>query len=561
MTFDPSAFRGQFPIFQQPENRQWIYLDSAATSQKPAQVIDAIADYYRTANANAHRASHRLGRKSTEIIEAARAAQARFVGAHSAAEVIFTRGATESLNLLAQSLGAQLQAGDEILLTQAEHHANLVPWQMLAQRTGVQLRFLPSDNGVPEFDQLSQWLNPRTKIFSCCAVSNVLGFRAPLATIREQLAGSGVTWIVDAAQLLAHGPVDVQAIGCDFLVGSAHKFYGPSGIGLLWGRGELLTGLAPWQGGGQMVAQVTQQESQYQAGPLKFEAGTPSLAAIAGLLATLAFWQQQDVVGLHDYEQQLLQRLYAGLASLPNVYILSPRVDNVGIVSFWLSGVDADALALLLDQQDIAVRTGHHCATPLLASLNLSHCLRISLCAYNTPAEVDRLLQALAESLALLADADQAPVDSRPAIAVESSGRVLVDLNPCDLAQLRAAGGWQNRYRMLLRWSKQLPEQPWLRSEALQVEGCEAATWLWAECVDGQCRFYIDSEANVVKGLAVLLLLHIQGQPAVWIQQWDIDALFNELQLQRHLSPSRVNGFYALWQAVLGWVNRFEESD
>jgi SufS family cysteine desulfurase len=542
MTFKPEAFRRQFPLFCAPENQSLVYLDNAATTQKPASVIDAVADFYRQTNANAHRASHRLGRQATDIIEAARMATAQFIGAASAQEIVFTRGATEAINLVAQGLSEQFYRGDEILLTQAEHHANLIPWQSLAQRQGLTLKFLPSVNGVPEFHRLGEFIGPKTKLFACTAASNVLGFKTPLQRLKAELADTGIYWLVDGAQLLPHEGLNVADIGCDYLVASAHKCYGPSGVGFLWGRARLLDQLAPWQLGGQMVASVELHTSHYQLAPLRFEAGTPPLAAIAGLKALWEFWQSIDRPGMHLHEQSLLRRLHKGLAAMDGITVFSALENNVGVVSFSAEAVDDASFAWWLDGHDIAVRAGHHCAQPLLQSLGQSGSVRASLAGYSTQQEVDYLLERVEEGLRTLAHSNS--------VSVASTLPESTDLSQFSMAQLEQQPGWQKKYRLLMRWGQQVPEQPRLRVPANKVTGCESDTWLDGQSVDGQWQFSIDSDATVVKGLGVVLLLLVQGKTRQEILALDIHQQFQSLSLQRHLSPSRMNGLLALWQRI-----------
>ena len=522
-------------------------MDNAATSQKPAAVINAISHYYCRYNANAHRSSHRLGRESTDIIERTRKLLANYVGAASAQEIVFTRGATESINLVAHCYGEQLNHGDEILLTQAEHHANLVPWQRLAEKKGLVLSFLPSVAGVPQFDRLSEFISDRTRLFACTGASNVLGFKSPLATIKKHLANSNIPWLLDAAQLLAHGPVDISAIGCDFLVASAHKFYGPSGIGFLYITQSWQDKLSPWQSGGQMVSAVTLTGSDFQTGPLRFEAGTPSLAEIAGLESCLNFWHGLDVVALNAYEQLLINEVITGLQKLDSVRVMSPSQDNIGIASFWVEGVHGSDLAVWLDEYDIAVRVGQHCAAPLLQHMGVQECLRISVCAYNTTAEIDRFLNLLRKAIEQITTT---PVGVQADTVESSSGIIATDLSGCNINKLRQQKSWQQRYRLLMQWSKVVPTQHQLRIEQYKVTGCEANTWLRCRVDNYVCDIAIDSDANIVKGLAVLLMLHVQGKTPTEVLAWDIDSILKELQLQRHLSESRINGFYAMWLSL-----------
>ncbi|UTW44291.1 aminotransferase class V-fold PLP-dependent enzyme [bacterium SCSIO 12696] len=544
MPFSPQQFKQQFPLFSHPENRELVYLDNAATTQRPQVVIDAVADFYRASNANTHRSSHRLARRATEMVEAARVAAGQFLNAVEPAEVIFTRGATEGLNLLANSLTEGLCPGDEIVLTTAEHHANLVPWQMAAQRHGLVLKFVPHSNGLPQLHRVGEVLSERTRVVSVTAASNALGFRADLTPLKQTLADRNIHWVVDAAQLAAHQIIDVQAIGCDFLVCSAHKFYGPTGMGLLYGRQQCLAALPPWQGGGEMIEQVQLQGSTYGVPPHRFETGTSSLAAIAGLGACLRFWRQLDRDAMAAHEQQLTDYLHQQLQQLPGIELLSSVDSNVGIATFapvFGSGLQAMDMAHWLDGEDIAVRTGRHCAMPLMA-LRSGHdtSVRASIAAYNCRDDIDRMIEALARCLA-----------SQPNGAVQMPAAESDRLEGLSIDRLRQQPGWQQRYRQLLKWADAIVAKPDIRTDNNRVNGCEASTWVSCRVVEGRYQFLIDSDARVVKGLAALLLLLVNNKTAAEIAAVDMDRLFAELGLEKHLSLSRSNGFRALVERVL----------
>ncbi|WP_346839654.1 aminotransferase class V-fold PLP-dependent enzyme [Microbulbifer sp. SAOS-129_SWC] len=545
--FSVSAFKHQFPLFAEPENLQLVYLDNAATTQKPAVVIEAIVDFYRHSNANTHRSSHRLARRATEMVERVRAAAAHFVNAPSPREIVFCRGATEALNLLANSMCQGLQRGDEIVLSTAEHHANLVPWQMMAERYGLQLRYVPDVAGVPEFDRLHEVLDARTRIVSLTGGSNALGLRPDFADIRRQLdtarqqLNSELRWVVDGAQLAAHETVDVQAIGCDFLVCSAHKFYGPTGIGLLFGREDLLAAMPPWQGGGEMIAAVDLYHSRYAELPHKFEAGTSSLAAIAGLGAALDFLAVQDRAAMARHEQGLLQRLHSGIAALGQLRLLSQPQHNLGVLAFAPEQGSAADLAHWLDGRDIAVRVGHHCAQPLMHAAGESATVRASVAAYNTVEDVETFLDALRAYLTL--DLSATPAVQGAALEWQSD-----DLSALQLERLAAQRNWQDRYRELMRWGKAIADKPAIRRDSNLVRGCESAAWLVHRENEGRHYFALDSDSRVVKGLGALLLSQVDGKTAAEIRALDIAGMFTDLGLAQHLSESRSNGFYALLQ-------------
>lgn len=544
MSFSANNFKTAFPLFSQLENSGLVYLDNAATTQRPDVVIDAVADFYRTSNANTHRSSHRLARRATEMVEDTRAASARFIGAACAEEIVFTRGATEALNLLANCLTENLHKGDEVVLTTAEHHANLVPWQMAAQRHSLTLKFVPDDNGVPQFHRLQEVLSERTRIVSVTAASNALGFVSDLACVRDTLAGKNITWVVDAAQLAAHRALHAEQLGCDFLVCSAHKFYGPTGIGLLYGKRQSLEKLPPWQGGGEMIANVELLHSRYQSAPHRFETGTSSLAAIAGLNACLKFWQSLDRQSVAGHEQQLTAYLHNRLAELPYVDVLSPPQNNVGIATFAPtadSALNATDLAHWLDNNDIAVRVGQHCAMPLMAIRSeRSASVRASLAAYNSGDDVDKLVAAIRSCFKNSAG----PAHCGPQTKADTLEHISIE-------QLASKKGWQQRYRQLMQWALLISDKPEIRTQGNRVDGCESATWIDHRQSSGRHQFFIDSEARVVKGLGALLLLLVNNKTSAEISATDLNACFAELGLEKHLSPSRSNGFRALVDKLL----------
>ncbi|MCA0893810.1 aminotransferase class V-fold PLP-dependent enzyme [Microbulbifer agarilyticus] len=555
MTFSPQEFKQQFPLFSQAENRDLVYLDNAATTQKPGCVIDAIRDFYLHSNANTHRSSHRLARRATDMVERVRAASACFLGAQSPREIIFTRGATEGLNLLANSLCRGLVAGDEIVLSTAEHHANLVPWQMLAEQHGLVLRFVPDANGVPQIDRIAEVLSPRTKIVSVTGGSNALGFRTDLATLRATLRATlsqrDLRWVVDGSQLAAHDVVDVAAIGCDFFVCSAHKFYGPTGIGLVYGREALLRDLPPWQGGGEMITSVDLLASDYADLPHRFEAGTSSLAAIAGLGACIEFLGKQDRRAMAQHEQTLLAYLHDRLSKVPELELLSNPRNNLGIASFVHPRCAAIDIAQWLDGRDIAVRVGHHCAQPLLHAAGHTATVRASLVAYNSREDVDRLIAGIEELLQQLDDtAEPQPsaAGSSESAATEAYPWQPDDLSKLDLDALCNQKNWQDRYRTIMSWAKVISRKDQIRTTEHLVQGCESSAWLVHRQEAGVHRFAIDSDSRIVKGLGALLLSQIDGVSEGAVAPSELHQIFDELGLSQQLSESRGNGFRALVQ-------------
>ncbi len=390
--------RGQFPALAQEVNgHPLVYLDNAATTQKPQAVLDAINHYYRTDNANVHRAAHALSGRATRAFEDARETVARFINAPRSHEVIWTRGTTEAINLVAQSWGmSELRAGDEIVLSTLEHHANIVPWQLVAQRTGAVIRVIPLDErGDLDIAAYLALLGPRTRLVSVAHVSNALGTVNPVKEMVAAAKAVGALSLIDGAQAVAHLVVDVQAIGCDFYAFSGHKLYGPTGIGVLWGRTELLERMPPWQAGGEMIDRVSFSGTTFNTLPFKFEAGTPHIAGAIGLAAAIDFVMKQDRDSLASHEAALTDYLVAGLQQVPGLRLVGEPGQRAGAVSFLLDDIHPQDAATLLDMQGIALRVGHHCAMPLMESLGIGGTMRVSLACYNNRDDADALLAAL----------------------------------------------------------------------------------------------------------------------------------------------------------------------
>lgn len=396
MTFDPEAIRAEFAILSRHiGDRPLVYLDSAASAQKPEIVIQAMTDLMRHSYANVHRGLHTLANETTELYENAREDIARFIGA-APSEVVFTRGATEALNLVAAGLGAGMSEGDEVLLTEMEHHANIVPWHFLRERKGVVLRFAPiHEDGALDLEALERMISPRTRVVSLVHMSNVLGTVNPVAKVAALARAAGAVTVLDACQSIVHAPLDVAALGADFVAFSGHKLYGPTGIGVLWGRPERLAALPPWQGGGEMIDRVDFDHITYAEPPLRFEAGTPAIIEAIGLGAAVKWLEGLDRPAIAAHEHALYEAAAAGLSGIPGARILGTTRDKGAILSFTLEGAHAHDVAQLLDRYGVAVRAGAHCAEPLMRRLGVSSSLRASFALYNTRQEVDAFLDAL----------------------------------------------------------------------------------------------------------------------------------------------------------------------
>ena len=403
--YDIQEVRTHFPILQREvHGHRLVYLDNAATTQKPLQVLDAMRNEYLNVNANVHRGVHYLSQQATELHEQARERVRQFINAHSTNEIVFTRGTTEAINLVAQTFcQSQMKAGDEVLVTDMEHHSNIVPWQMQAQQRGIVVRHLPiTDDGLLRLDLLDDYLSERTRLVSLCHVSNVLGTVNPVQQVAQKAHERGIPVLVDAAQSAPHFTIDVQQLGCDFLAFSGHKMYGPTGIGVLYGREEWLDRLPPYQGGGEMISTVRWEKTTFNELPFKFEAGTPDYVATHGLATAIDFISQLGLENIHAHEQQLVAYCHEQLSQIPNLRILGPDKDKDAVVSFIVSGIHPLDLGTLLDQLGVAVRTGHHCAQPLLERLGLTSTVRASFALYNTTDEVDALVAALRRVIPML---------------------------------------------------------------------------------------------------------------------------------------------------------------
>jgi cysteine desulfurase/selenocysteine lyase len=394
-TFDVASIRAEFPILaREVHGRPLVYLDNAASAQKPRVVIDTLRDVYEREYSNVHRAAHELSAATTERFEAARRIVQRFLNAPEDRECIFVRGTTEAINLVSNSWGrANLKPGDEILITAMEHHSNIVPWQMICEQTGAKLVVAPMDDTgtllMPEFEKR---LSKRTKLLACVHVSNALGTINPVAEMARLAKAVGAVVLVDGAQAAPHSRIDVQALGVDFYAFSGHKVYGPSGIGVLWGRAELLEAMPPWQGGGEMIKSVSFEKTTYAGLPHRFEAGTPNIADSIALGAALEYVSKLGLDAIEAYEHELLQYATAQVAQIKGLRVIGTSPRKAGVLGFVLDGIHAADAGMILDQQGIAVRVGQHCAEPVMDFFKVQATIRASFAFYNTRAEVDALV-------------------------------------------------------------------------------------------------------------------------------------------------------------------------
>ncbi len=395
---DWRALRADFPILRQEvRGHDLIYFDSAATSQKPRPVIEAISNFYEHDNANVHRGLHTLSGRATEAYERARQRVAEYIGAASSDEIVFTRGTTESINLVAQAWGEKfLREEDVVLLTVMEHHSNLVPWQLLAERKGVHLRFVPvRDDGTLDLEQLDSLLTPEVKLFAFTHISNSLGTINPVSELGAKARAVGALTLVDAAQSAGHMPLDVQQLGCDFLAFSGHKMCAPTGIGVLYGRAELLNSMPPWQGGGEMIVSVTLEKSTFKKTPQRFEAGTPNIAGAIGLGAAIDYIEGIGRSAIFEHDSQLAHYALDRLTELPGTRVFGPPNERGALVGFVMDAAHPHDLTTFADQYGLALRGGHHCNQPLMRRFNVPGTTRASFYFYNKMEEIDRMMEIL----------------------------------------------------------------------------------------------------------------------------------------------------------------------
>ncbi len=558
--FDVDRLRGLFPILRQKvHGKPLVYLDNAATSQKPQSVLDAMNHYYEHDNANVHRGVHVLSERATAAYEEARAKVQRFVHANCVREIIFTRGTTEAINLVAQTFGRQrVQAGDEVVVTWLEHHSNIVPWQMLCQEKNAQLRVVPiNDAGELDLAVLDKLLTSKTKVLSLAHVSNVLGTINPVKRIIELAHSRRIPVLLDGAQAAPHLEVNVQELDCDFYTLSSHKMYGPTGIGALFGKAVHLEAMPPWQGGGDMIRSVTFERTAYNERPYKFEAGTPAIAEAIGLGAAIDFIEAVGLDAIAIHEHQLLERVTHRLQDIPGIRLIGTAKEKAAVVSFLLEDPPMSALDLAgkLDLEGIAVRNGHHCCQPLMDRYGISGTVRASFALYNTFEEVD----ALGEAVERIATSNRKRVPVTTPAASEPAYPQAVASTPNKAAEeiietFDFLDSWTERYGYIIELGqKLLPMPDKFKTEENRVHGCQSTVFLKLRKRPGSkdiVEFLADSDADIVRGLLSMLQRVYCGQHARDIAAFDIQAFFAKLGLDTNLSMGRRNGLAEMVQRV-----------
>jgi SufS family cysteine desulfurase len=547
--FSVSCFRQQFPILAQSINgNPLVYFDNAASTQKPLDVIESHKHYYQTNNANVHRASHTLSAKATTAYESTRQNLKQFINARQCNEIIWTKGCTESINLVAQAWGAKnLKPDDEIVLSYSEHHANIVPWQIVAKQTGAKINVLPlTVEGIVDTTRLAEFIGAKTRIVCCGHISNVLGRINPISEIINFAKSYRALTLIDGAQAIAHLSVDVQALDCDFYVFSAHKMYGPTGVGILYGKYEILQEMSPYQAGGEMIKSVSFAGTTFNDLPHKFEAGTPNIAGVVAFGATLAFLENQTLTALSEYEIKLTQYCFEQLSQIPGLNFIVDGQPDIPVFSFTLTGHHNHDVAAELDSLGIAVRAGHHCAMPLMQYLKIDGCIRLSLAAYNSIEEIDKAVLALKKiSNAYTSVESATTVNQRQSQNDNTADELSVDEV---LSLFRQAKSWDSKHReimMLGKKQQRLAEE--LKDEESMITGCESKAWLiYNKQASGIYSFSGDSEAKVIRGLIAIVLAAVNEKTQQQILAFDMQAYFSQIGLLQHLSPSRGNGLNAI---------------
>jgi cysteine desulfurase/selenocysteine lyase len=557
-----ARLREEFPILhQQAHGRPLVYFDNGATTQKPQAVLDALEHYYRHDNANVHRAVHLLSERATRAYEEARGKVQRFLNSAHTREIIFVRGTTEGINLVATSFGRKfVRPGDEILITAMEHHSNIVPWQILGEERGAILKVIPfNDDGELDMEEYERLLTPKTRLVSAVHLSNSLGTINPVRRMIELAHARGVPVLLDGAQSVSHMPIDVQELDCDFFAFSGHKVYGPTGIGVLYGKAKLLEAMPPYMGGGDMIKSVTFAKTTYADLPNKFEAGTPDIAGAIGLGAAVEWLESVGRDKAAAQEDLLLRHATARLRDIPGVRILGNAAEKAAVLSFIVEDPPLAALDVgtRLDLEGIAVRTGHHCCQPVMDRFGIPGTVRASFALYNTLQEVDVFADALRD---LVADAS---AKARATVTVAATAEPAYPRAAASSPQAAAEElaedfeffeDWGERYAYLIEMGEDLPPLPeQFRTEANRVHGCQSTVFFSMRKRPGTTdvfEFLGDSDADLVRGLIALLQRVYSGQKAADVVAFDVEGFFARLGLDQHLTLGRRNGLASMVQRI-----------
>lgn len=563
MTFDVERIRRDFPILdQQVHGKPLVYLDNAASSQKPRAVIEALKHYYENDHANVHRGVHALSERATELYEEARVKVQRFINAPCLRELIFTRGTTEAINLVAQTFGrVHVHAGDEVILTALEHHSNIVPWQMLCWEKHANLRVVPvNDDGELQLNELEKLINPTTKIIAVAHVSNALGTINPIKKIIDLAHKHGVYVVVDGAQAAPHLQIDVKALDCDFYAFSGHKVYGPTGIGALYGKPQHLELMPPYQTGGDMISYVSFAKTTWNELPFKFEAGTPNIAGAIGLAAAVEYVEEIGRDAIEAHEHKLLEYATERLSAIHGVRIIGTAREKAGVLSFVVDDPPMSALDVgtQLDLAGVAIRTGHHCCQPLMERFGIAGTARASFAMYNTLEEVDVLADTL----------DKIVGRAKPRVVSVATGEAIYPApaagSPAEAAEelaefFDAVDDWAEKYGYLIDIGSKLSPMPEvLKQECNRVQGCQSTVYMYARKKPGTTdviEFLADSDADIVRGELALLQRLYCGQRAADVLAFDMEGFMRRIGLDKNLTQGRRNGM----AEMIKRVRRFAE--
>jgi len=547
-TLDVERIRADFPILaQMVHGKRLVYLDNAATTQKPRAVIDATSAYYEQINSNIHRGAHTLAVRATDAYEASRRTAQQYINAAREEEVVFVRGTTDGINLVASSYGRMvLKPGDEVLLTEMEHHSNIVPWQLACEQTGAKVVVAPiNDRGELIFESFERLLSPRTKIVAVAHVSNALGTINPLRKIIDAAHAAGAVVLVDGAQAVAHLRVDVQALDCDFYVFSGHKLYGPTGIGILYGKHALLNRMPPYQGGGSMIRSVTFEKTTFLDPPLRFEGGTPNIAGVVGLMAAIGYVESIGLDRIARHEHELLEFAEAQLRTIEGLRLIGTASEKASIISFVVDGIHADDIGRMIDRDGVAIRVGHHCAEPLMKRFGVTATARASIAVYNTREDVQALVAAVRKAVNVAhGSCAVQKVEVRPSSEgiEQTQTRIVKEFSGCP--------DWESKYQRIIDVGKSHPHIPEeYKQDKLKVKGCQSTVWLHAKLDGDKIVFTSESDALIVNGLVALLLRVFSNRTPDEILGAE-PHFIRDIGLPENLSQVRSNGLAAMVREI-----------
>ncbi len=549
----PAQLRHSFSYFNQPELSERIYLDSAATSLKLSVVEQINREFHQSLAANVHRSSHTDGRLMTEKFEQARKDIQGFINANDHREIVWTKGATEGLNLLAHCLGQStgiFNSGNQILVACSEHHSNIVPWQQLAKYLNLNIKVMPVDaKGVLDVTKSLTLINRDTALVAIAQVSNALGNIHPIDDIIAKAKSVNALTVVDGTQAVAHLKVDVQKLDCDFYVFSGHKMFASTGVGVLYGKLTLLEALPAYQFGGEMVKKVSfHQATTFQPPPLKFEAGTPNIAGVLSMSVAAKFIQS-NLAAISQVEEQLYNELKQALATIPKIQLWGDNTNSIATQSFTVEGINTFDLAVMLDQLNISLRAGHHCAMPLMQALNIDGTLRVSLACYNTQQDIHAFVSALTKSIKLLEES-KSPIQTHTSVkrSDKHQAKQLGELGQ----KIKAAKSWDDKYRQIMLAGKTLQRLPSeYHTQELAVQGCESQVWLTLSWQQDKLVIAGDSPSKIVRGLLAIVFDAIGHNTAQQVIDFSLHDYLQSLGLARHLSESRGNGLRAVMEKII----------